>query len=450
MSELDANIHGYSQGAIQGPSFIPPVQEPAEENQVDSGASSIEKSSQAASLMVPSLNFPILFPPSSDTKPLALLVASIENSGAAILEFFKNYEEIKNETINEILDKWNKNLEEIQNYVRDIINSPAYQAVRDIKIHGDPAQGKVSGVESPAAANSAAANPSAVGAASFTYLNSLDRIRTFETSESSKNTAVGERDSNTIDVASVTMLTASIVAGGLALTSTEITPSNVMFSQPVELVERLQPMIPQINAAEIIPMINLMLVLPLYSNALNEAIGNKREREGENHTAAIQNFAKDVLKMVSDPAYVMVSFVNKMDGADQMSPQHKEQVGAMLRLILASVALSLLYSVEVGKVQGGKFWGMEAQEFKDLLLGNISTDAGGQKTEHQLLTSSLIAQVRAQLDLLPASEKERVVETLLGFVGSKHDLKSMMDPAKVLNETFASHDPTKEIEIQSV
>ncbi|MBA2368201.1 MAG: hypothetical protein H0V82_04150 [Candidatus Protochlamydia sp.] len=452
MSGLDANINDFS-AAVNGPSFILPIQTADGEFKLNPALSTIEQSKLIASLMTPSPNAPLLFHPSNDAKPLAVVVSAMENNGKALVEFLRSMEDIENETINKILENWNRNLEEIEAYVKSQRENPNYQYQLDVSIKGDPKLGNVSGIQSPISANAAAANPSAANETPYDFLNAINKLKIDSSTFERVPNITQANESPDIDnhATKVTMLAVSIIAGGLALTTIDITPTSITFSNPMQLVERLQPVFPQINVENIIPMINLMVALPIYGNALIEAIGNKKEREGENHLPAIQNFAASVLKMVSDPAFVMMTFVNKMNGADKMSPENKEQMGAMLKLILASVALSLLYSADVGKVQAGKFWGMEPQEFRDLLSGAVpEPDPAIKQTKQQMLVASLIKQVNAQLAILPQAQKEQVIETLLAYVGSKRDLDKMMDPVKVLTENMNAEDPTKSMDIQSV
>ncbi len=459
MSDLDANIHGYSQeAAIQGAAYIPSV-EVVEEKKVDAGISSIEKSKAVATLMTPPPNFPILISPAQNEVPLALIIASLENSSKPIADFMRSIDIKMSEIADQMLNGWLKNIREIQEWVQSLINSPNYQYLQEIRLHGDQKQGNVSGVQDPTSANAAAANPTTANEAPYNFLTALERLQAFErvhaSAPSSDSATVS--NSNADDAArvvSIPIIAAMIIGGGMALGATELTTSttgmtSTPFVAPVELMERLQPVFPQLIVQDIIPMINLMVAAPIYFNALEEAVSNIKERERDNHVETAQNFAKDVVKMVADPAFVMVTYVNKMPGADQMSPELKERMAAMLKLILASVALSLLYSIEVGKVKSDKYWGMEAQEFRDVLTGKIAAPNPDQKqSTHDQLVATLIKQVNAQLDALPAEQRAEAVETILSYVGESHNLKTMLDPAKIFADVFTPVDPTKQLDIQ--
>lgn len=460
MSDLDTNIHGYSQeAAVQGAAYIPST-EVVEEKKVDAGVSSIEKSKAVAALMTPPPNFPMLISPAQNEVPLALIISSLENSSKPIADFMRSIDIKMSEIADQMLDGWLKNIREIQEWVQSLINSPNYQYLQEIRLHGDQKQGNVSGIQDPTSANAAAANPTTANIAPYNFLTALDRLQAFERVHASAPSSDSSTVSNSTSaddaarLVSIPIVAAMIIGGGMALGATELTTSiNGMssspFVAPVELMERLQPVFPQLVVQDIIPMINLMVATPIYFNALEEAVSNIKERERDNHVETAQNFAKDVVKMVADPAFVMMTYVNKMPGAEQMSPELKERMAAMLKLILASVALSLLYSVDVGKVQSGKYWGMEAQEFRDVLTGKIAGPNPDQKqsTQEQLV-ATLIKQVNAQLDALPAEQRAEAVETILTYVGGSHNLKTMLDPAQIFADVFNPVDPSKQLEIQ--
>ncbi|WP_042280950.1 hypothetical protein [Candidatus Protochlamydia sp. R18] len=455
MSDLDANIHGYSYGAVHGPTQVETT-ENSESKTNNSTVSTIEQSKVVASLMIPPPNFPALVsPPANGETSLVLVVSSMNNSSQPILAFMRSMQEQTSKIMDEMLDGWLKNIKEIDEYVQRLINSPQYLALQDIRLNGDPKQGNVAGIQDPTSANAAAANPTTANVAPYTFLNSLDRLNKFERVAEAASASESSPASDAARQVTLTLISTMIIGGAMSLGATELTTSidgvsSSPFVGPVELLEKLQPVFPQLVIQDMIPMINLMVASTFYATALDEAVSNAKEREGENHVEAAQNFARDVIKMVADPAFVAMTYVNKMEGADQMSPELKERMAALVKLVLASVALSLLYTVEVGKVQSGKYWGMEPQEFRDLLNGTIPVKTSGSLTAQEQMVATLLNQIKAQLDILPAEERIRAIETILDYVGESHHLEGMLDPGKVFHETFNPKDPTKDPNLQAV
>jgi len=400
----DANVHDSS---IE-PVFVQPIiEEKEKEGGTDSGSSTIEKSKTVVIPFSPMIDFPILLVPNAGSdKVLAVFLTSDASKLDALQQ------QLENSAIKSMLDSWNRNLDQIAEQVRNLIKSPAYQAELAQRLHGDDKQ-----VAAPA------------------FLSNLDRIRETQRSESP-----ADDDSRVVTVA----FTAAVMVGGaLALGSFEVTTtvggiSSAPMTASFEIIEKLQTVMPQLQ--DLIPYINLMVTPLLYFTSLDTAISNIKSKEHHSNATAAQTFAKEAIKIASDPAYVIVTFVNKMEGAEKFTPEHKKQLAAVLKLILTSVALSLLYSVEVGKSVDGKFWGMEPQEFRDLLNGNIPIGDPNKEnlTETQRLKLTLVALIKAQLDALPdAKQKEAIIAVLFEYLTTPREIKTMLDPAKVFHDVLA-------------
>lgn len=166
-------------------------------------------------------------------------------------------------------------------------------------------QGAVSGVQTTTSANAAAQNPGAANENPYNFLNALDRLNALQTVSAASPTWSSSGSDDAARAVTIPVVAAMVVGGGLALVSTDVTVtatgmSSNPFSNPIQLVEQLQPVYSQINMENIIPMINLMVAAPIYYRSLEEAVSNIKERERNSHVETAQNFAKDVIKMVSD------------------------------------------------------------------------------------------------------------------------------------------------------
>ena len=107
-----------------------------------------------------------------------------------------------------------------------------------------------------------------------------------------------------------------------------------------------------------------MIVGPIYYNSWNEAVSNIKNRAHNGYVQTAQNFAKDVIKIVIDPDFVKNVLIQRMQGTSKLSPEDQERLSRMLKIVLIGIALSLLYSVEVGKIQHEKFGGIEPEELR--------------------------------------------------------------------------------------
>lgn len=398
---------------------------------VDSGASTIEKSKAVKPEVVPPMNTPILVAPYEQCE--AFVVASLDSGGRPVTDTIHSFilkgEEIKNS----VLEGWMKNLREIEEYVRQLLASPLYQQLQEIRRTGDPQSDTVAGVQGVTSANVAARGEQ------VELLSALDRAQVLERIPPSAEVPDTSPSTDSSRVL-VLPLTAALLAGGGLVIATEVIHSANPIGGIMEMIERLQPLFPTVSVQDLVPLINLMVVGPIYFNSWNEAVSNLRSRDRKSHIPAIHNFAKDVIKIVTDPNFVSGILIQRMKGTEHLSPADQDRLSRMLKVVLVGVALSLLYSAEVGKVQGGKFGGIEAEELRDLLLGKFSERPApkAKPSEHEQLTASLIERAWEQLNPLSVEDRTAAVDMLLSYVSQNRDFDPMLDAAKVFDEAIAS------------
>jgi hypothetical protein len=428
------DIHDDAIGKVRGSSPISVPDSSQKESHVDSsGASTIEKSKAVRPEFIPPINTPILIAPTDHCEAFA--VASIDVVGRPVINSIHSFvlkgEEIKNS----VLEGWMKNLREIEEYVRQLLASPIYQQLQEIRRSGDPQSGTVSGVQGVRSANAEAKSEP------VELLSTLDRLQVLERippSAEVKDTSAPEDSARVL----VLPLTAALLAGGGLAFGIEVVHSTNPLGEVMAMVEQLKPLFPTVAVQDLVPLINLMIVGPLYFNSWNEAVSNLRHRERQSHMPAIQNFAKDVIKIVTDLNFVNVTLVQRMKGTEHLSAADQDRLARMLKVVLIGVALSLLYSAEVGKVQNGKFGGIEPEELKSLLLGEFTNlpDPNTKISEQEQLTASLIMRAWEQLKPLSIEDRTAAVNILLSYVTKNRDLDPMLDPAKVFDEAIdATH-----------
>jgi hypothetical protein len=424
----ESNIQDYS--GVKTPIYIPeqmPTIHPTEAKETDTSTSTIEPSKAKAPQHILGMNAPLLIVPEDK--------GELESSGNLIaLLGGVTFGEIN---IN-IWKQFEENLRQIQEQVAALVNSPAYQALLSIKLHGDSAS--VTGVQSARSANAAEANPLIGG--SFDIVSAVEQLK----NTWSKVSPTGKSSESDLSNVVIPMTAVVFMGGAMAIAGMEMSVSaSGMSSNPIqgslEIIGHLQPSLPVLGMQDVIPMINLMVMAPIYYNALTEATSRLSNNERQSQVLASQKYAQDIIRMASNPDYIMVNFVNKMTGAEQMSLEKKQEIANVMRLILSTVALSLLYSVETGKVQGEQFWGMEPQELRDILNGTIpGPDPTKQLTQQERLTSTLINMVQSQLSALSSAQRLASINAILNFVSTNHSIEKMLDPHKVLHEVFSSMD----------
>ncbi len=426
--------------AAQETSF---VQEPQTKAPlVDSGASSIEKSKSVLAVLVPLMNFPTLPSPSSNQQDISFAIASVDSHGNVQVNMLKSVELRMDDATSSIVRGWAQNMRDQAEEVRRILASPAYQMMQELNM-----KGYVGNAVTQAEKSSVAA--SAIGSVGVPQIvSTLDRLQVMEYVPPTARIPDPEAPQDTARALVIPLTAALLIGGGLALGGSEIVSTVSgggvdLLTRAVELVDKLQPLLPQLGLQEIIPMINLMVVAPIYYRSWDEAVSNFKNRERHSHVQAVQDFAKDVIKIVGDPAFVSSLLFNRptSDGG-QLTADQQDRLTRMSKFVVIGIALGLLYSVEVGKVLQDKFGGMEPEEMRDLLMGKLvpETDPKKKMTTQEQLTRSLINLAAGQISFLEGEDRVQAANILLDYIGTNRELEPMLDPAKVFTDVLEAID----------
>lgn len=386
-------------------------------------SSIMEKSKSVKIELIPLMNFPILSPPAEQEISWAVTLGDGTRqvlTTDALQTFLLQEGNINKETV----QAWMTNLREIAEYVQQLLASPMYQQIQEAFRNGD-ANETISGVEGVAAANAAANKQKVDLLSTLSHWQALEHI---------SPTATVEDTSNPPDPSRALMipLAAALLAGGLTIATETLQPTNLL-GGATELVQQVQALFPSVTMQDLVPLINLMVAAPIYFNSWNEAISNIKSRERQNHMPAIQNFAKDIIKIVSDPNFINNTLIQQMKGTKDLIPSEQERLSHVLKFVLLGVALGLLYSAETGKVQNGQFGGTESQELGDLLMGKISN-------LDDPLKNNLITLARQQLQALSIEDRKIAAEMLLSYAAKSQDLDPMLKPANIIKDAFENVD----------
>lgn len=377
------------------------VPEVSKGTEPDSGVSTIEESKLIATLMTPLLSSnPLLAPPTKEAEAVDGLSSILDMMNERKkMHFLFSMAAQLTEIIHNMNETFADNLEAIKEETKRIINSPAYRDKEEMR-----KKEKMHGVGSEIA-----------------WLDKLSKDFQIQAN---------------LEIPFTVLFT---VAGGLALGKMET--KNDAMDDVIQLAVRLQPVVPQVKLEEIQPLINLMVMAPIIFRPLDEQVGHSKTNELKNYAKLVHNFAKDVIKMVSDPTFALLSIVNNIERVDHLNQKQKIHLIAMLKLILSSVALSLLYSLDVGKIQAGKFFGMERIEFRALLDPNIPLlkpkPAEKMDTQEKLMWS-LIHAIRFQMADLPSESISSTIDHVLEFLSQSQRVDKLLDPSKVLIDVFQS------------
>lgn len=421
-----ASLPDYSEyTAPLAPSSTSPAQEESAKSPNDISTIAQSEATMAMMLAI-MMHVPILVPPPHEPS------AGLRLERTALIT---SAQTVNDQVKESILKGWQNNIEQLSAQIKAIVNSPAYQELQRNKIHGDSKSAAVSGVQSASSANVAAANPVAGG--SFNIISAIEQALSVLRMADTHPSKESDSAEGVVPMTALVFMQGALVLGEF---ESSVSPTG-MTSNPVpgsmQILDTLQSNL-NLSPDQSIPMINLAVIFFIYSLAAEEAISRFNQNEGKSDLEKVQAFARDVIRMVSNPDYVMANFVNKMEGTDRMDPDRKAIIATTMRLILATVALSLLHSLEMGKVQQGEYWGMLAEDLKAVLMGekNPPADSKQEPTEIERLSSTLVKLVRDQIAALPENVRASTIETILHYIESSHDVEKMLDPAKLITEEF--------------
>lgn len=397
-----------------------------------SGASSIELSRDIASLVVPFPYSPILMVPITNNIEEDKMVLTAISSDA-----MRKFQLDMDKIAQGVLDAWAKNIQENAKRVREWYNSPEYRHQHEMLVlqHVGSVHPNLK-IETSRVDELA---PHASHTSPVKVLNNFDNLNVLTRVPGIDNTGSSSQDTVVVPVTALMIVGGVLTLGVEETVTAAASSSGALTTTPLVAVEKLQTL-NLLNPSDIIPMINLLVAAPIYTNSWNEAISRFGSKERVSLKAVILNFAKDVLKMVTDPEFISSILVSSTTETTPEKSQARKQFVATVKLVLLSVALSLLYSQSVGKVQGGKFWGMEPEEFKGLLTGDIPEPKITSKSSvSDKLTVQIINLIKAQLNDLPAGERANVIGGILNYISGSKDVKSITQPLYVFENFFAGY-----------
>jgi hypothetical protein len=440
---------------IPGFGYIPPAELDAvvegvkEELKIQSGVSSIEKSKDVAIPYIPSMSVPFLVPPSQEMGGLEAISSKDASGAACTYVIEKGLNELSN-IGTRMVENFVSNLREIEEEVQALLRSPLYwQNVQMLRQGGDQ-------VQAVGQAAAGAILPS--NAVSFQGdIASSNRIRILEKiSSAAESTSVQPAPAAPARPASVLPLVASVlIGGGLAVGIAQSTTnlagvSSSPLVDAVNLVSNLQPVFTSISPQDIVPLINLMVIAPIYYHSWIEATsGGATHKDKQKMTETAKKFAEDVIRMVSDPTQVLKQ-VYGMKGAEQLSLDQKERLANLLRFAMLGTALGMLYAVEVGKVQAGEYRGIMAEEVRDLLFGDLAKPVGQNEADKkpptpiEQLSLNLAKYASLQLSSLSPDDRVKAATILLDYMEERRGVEHMFDPSNVFQDfytAFTYHNP---------
>lgn len=150
------------------------------------------------------------------------------------------------------------------------------------------------------------------------------------------------------------------------------------------------------------------------AQAAAEASGDKL-KDG----AFAKGYAENIIGLISSASfnqYLAAIVIRSTPKGQTLDPKRAEELVAMVKIILLSSALAMLYQVEAGKMKGAEFAGM-----LNRTIAFPETD----------IRSRLVDLIKAHLKLMNPSDKEKTIAALLQYFDGDPSIDSLADPSKV-------------------
>jgi hypothetical protein len=158
-----------------------------------------------------------------------------------------------------------------------------------------------------------------------------------------------------------------------------------------------------------------------------ETLADKIDGKSVDEKVLADKYATKVLQLINSNQlnqFISGMLANRTDDKGQpISEERREQLSAILKLVLLSSALAAVYKSKTGKITD--------QEFLDLATGKMKPEDG---VEQQLVSA-----IKEQLEAMLPDEKSKVLDALATYMDSDPKLKSFLDVGKTfdsVNETL--------------
>lgn len=209
------------------------------------------------------------------------------------------------------------------------------------------------------------------------------------------------------------------LAPDASMTTTQTNPIFNMSSQIIH------PIMPDMRAE--LGLIGAIFATGIQYFTVAQIASNSAEGKGPLKDAAFaKGYAENMLALVGSGNlnnYIMAIVSQNIPG-EKETPAHRAlELVAMVKVILLSSALAMLYQVEAGKMTGA--------EFAAMLSGNIKFELGD-------LRANLVLSIKSHLKLLAPQEQAKLLTSLLEYFDGNPSLDALGDPSKVVNNVFSA------------
>ena len=169
-------------------------------------------------------------------------------------------------------------------------------------------------------------------------------------------------------------------------------------------------------------LIGALMAAPLFiytANAATAATTTADTPDKVRDLNSARNWARSLIATLRGNAFdnfVTVNVLNRMAGGRDISPERRQQLLSIAKIILLSSAMMAIYKLETGKITG--------QEWFAMLNGQMTLPEGD-------IRNQLVAQIHSYLADLDPPEATRLLTALAGFADTDPSAADVVEPGRV-------------------
>lgn len=422
---------------------------------VDPGQSTISSSSSSSSGNAQNASIPNLaIPGTVSLQDLLVQFAKSDAGGQALagikgtllLDVASTY----NDAINKMLDGWNESIKEQakrseEEAIKKVTVNANQQTARggadyEVMLKSMPEDKRAQEIEGTSA------NPGGRALGTSDYLGSLNAPNPEQAAAQNQDNTVGQVTANPLAFSASDSTTLPKIAGAATIGS-DITTNPVGIADPATAKalasDPYQGGITQISpamgvavdytaaAAMVASLIGTTVMLASSAECLKNSIVEGTPVHNLNFA---KDYAENMVALVSGPGfnnYVMAMVLQKTNNSQPLGPQDQQNVVNMMKAVLLTTALVLLYRAYVGGGQEAELGSMSGGEFLSLVKGGSADGKTAGLIPDGDPNKPTFDKLAAAINQSLADNSDAVLNLLANYVESKPNVKSLLDVTSV-------------------
>jgi hypothetical protein len=391
---------------------------------------------------------PILSPPDTQQPSTVRSVSSSSGASAPTLtppshaQFSHGVQMASFSITQNLLDAWLQSIEEEKLRIKEIANAPSlnYQlwlktlpSARQAEIMSHKADAVQAAVFASGEYQAWLLSLSPAARAIELKYQAVEALRVGITG--AMDNYIGQVRNGSYDAASILpIIASSFVIGSSAVAQAITVPgSTAVPAVGAAGLEKIWVQIPaslvEGSIAGAAGLISALFSIGLMYQSTATSVANAPANTGKKDVEFARTYSRNLMKLLNSEAFgnfVKTSVVGKMEGANLLTEERKEQLLAIVKIVMLAGAIALYYKVETGGISG--------QEFAAMLLPK--EDKKRMVLPEGDIRIALVLMLQAQLELLSPEEGERLKAALIQYMDTSPDFDAMLKPGHLFAGLF--------------